>query len=198
MYPLNGDVVEVAVIAEHDGTEDVVNVHHYQVSGSTYTTEADFITDLKSLVVALITVYKGMASVLTVYKRFRAQIITQTGAGVMVELDSEIPGTATGTAMPPGVAALCVLRTSAKNGNLKKYVGVPATVMLDTDGSWASFVQTLGATAIAFLLAPQTKTYGTFTFGNWRKETSTWYTPTSGYFNLEPAYQRRRRRGRGS
>ncbi len=195
---ISGDVVEVSIQGDFDGTEDVFNVFQYSIATGYTTDEAGFADDLIELVTAVVTIIKELVGVATIFRRFRAQIITQVDAGRLIELDAPIPGVVVGASSPAGVCALLVFRIDKPRSSLRKYLGTISEEDVGTAGDFTSGALTEGAAAIAALMTNITTTLDTYKYGHYDPVAEIFHKPTGGYMNAEPAYQRRRRRGTGS
>lgn len=193
-----GDVIEVSVQGDFDGTEDVFNVFQYKCTTGYTTDENGFAEDMKELVEAVIAIIKASVGVLTIYRRFRAQIITQVDAGRLIELDAAVPGTVVGASSPSGVCALWVFRIDKPRSSLRKYIGTISEEDVGTNGGFVSGALTRGATAIGSLMTQIVTTLDVYKYGHYDPVLEVFHKPTGGYMNGEPAYQRRRRRGAGS
>lgn len=196
--PVTGDIVEVAVEAEWDGTEDVVHVYQFKMGAGTLATQATWENELAVLVNALITIAKGYAQLLTVYRRYRARNITQQTPTEHFELGTPVTGSVAGDTLASGTAFLFVFRTGKPRTTLRKFFGVPSKNDLDNDGRWAIGRLVVAAADIATMIAPFSTASTTWQYGHWDALTSTFWAPNSGYAPADPAYQRRRRAGRGS
>jgi hypothetical protein len=193
-----GDVVELSIQGDFDATEDVFNVYHFQATNSGTVSEETWADEIKEIVDAILTLQKVLANTLTVWRRVRARFINKSDAGRLIELDAPVAGTDAGDPCPAGVAILSVFRTPLPRVVLKKYTGCVAEPAIGTNGQIVPATLTQAAAYISLLLAPITTTLNEYTFGHYDATTDTFTAPTSGYVNVEPAYQRRRRRGHGS
>ncbi len=192
------DKIEVAVVGEFDGTEEVVNVFQFNVDSVVGLTAGNYLDNFKELVEAILDIMDGLVTAYTIWRRFRVKNKTQDTATEYVELDAAHPGTVAGESLPSGVALLSVFRTTAPKIVLRKYVGVPGETMNEYDGQWTTAALVGAANFVTLMLAQIVTTESAFTYGHWSPDTLSWYEPSSGYINTEPAYQRRRRRGTGT
>lgn len=192
------DMLQLAIQAEFDQTEDVVNVYEFQCGTVLGLTEAEWADELIDLATAIITVIKALQSGMTIYRRLRGVIMTQVDAGRQVEFPTPIPGTAVGDPCPSGICALQVFRTATPGVVLKKYIGTTVEPHISTIGQFTPAAMALGAAFGAFMLAPIVTSRATWYYGKWDGLSTLIQQPTSMYMNAEPGYQRRRRRGYGS
>ena len=197
-FPSDGDVIEVAVIAELDGSEDLVNVFQFKVSNTNWLDDADYFADLQQLVAALVVWLKASASLLATWKRFRARNLTNPGATVIAEMTTPVSGASSTDLLPLGVSGLLVFRTPEAGVVLRKFLGGQHELSVGSSGQWVSSTITSFGATVTGLLAPMLMSLSDWQYGHISKATGVWLEPTSGYVSAEPAYQRRRRRGVGS
>lgn len=198
VVPSNGDVIEVAIEGEFDGSEDNVNVFHLQCSSITAADMDDFIDSVTEWVQAFILIAKQLVITIQWYQRYRTRNATITGPVQSVELAAPIAGIAAGAVLPPGNACLIAFRTPVKNVLLKKFIGVPGHTNLTANGQWDSTQLGLMSQVATFLMAPYTATDADFVYGYMTPLTKVFHLPITAYVSAEGAYQRRRRRGSGS
>lgn len=196
--PSLDDVLEIAIVGEFDGTEEVVNVMQFQVEQTSVTTEANLVISLLELVEALLDVWEEMATAVQIWKRFRWRNLTTSGPSQTVELAADHPGVIAGDSEPPGVAGLLGFYTSESGVVLRKFLGPSAQSLMTSDGEFSGSAIGYGAAILALMVDPIVVYQSTYRYGHTSGITLAWLTPTSGYMSTEPAYQRRRRRGKGS
>lgn len=196
--PSNGDIIEVAVEGDFDGTEDVINIYQMEATNVTATTITEVLDDIESWVAGLMTVLRPLCNAYVMWRRFRARNLTTATSAITVELDPALAGTATGATMPPGNALLLGFRPGLKRILCKKYVGPPSHTNLDADGTWDATQLILMAALGAFLMPVKGYVKMDVQYGYLRPVYLTFHPFKSYYVSAEGAYQRRRRRGTGT
>lgn len=107
-------------------------------------------------------------------------------------------GTATGDPLPSGVAGLIIWNTNTKRMQGKTYLGVPMESLL-TDGRWnATYLSAVTAFVDALMFPGATPSGSTFQFEIYSRTRGIVRHPTGFRTPLIPAYQKRRKFGRGS
>lgn len=193
-----GQVVRVDLIGDFDGTEDVINVFHYRLNTGSVTDDAAVLDDLISLLEGLVTIIKALAATLTVWRRIRVQNLS---TGLLIgerNFTAPITGTQTSAAAATGAAGLLSLKTNVPRVVMRKYFGPLAANQYANDGKLASGTVTVLNNAANYLLSPQIKANGTWQYGYLSPKAGEFVIPTSFASSALPAYQRRRRQGRGS
>lgn len=160
-------------------------------------TEATWADEIGELVSAILTFQKIFVSARTIWLRARARFINKEDAGRLFELSPPVAGQGSGDSVPAGVSLLTVFRTPRPKTILKKYHGTLGVPVITADGEIISTAITQAVTWMTDLLAGLTTTTQTWSYGFYDADIATFFEPTSGYVNVEPAYQRRRRRGHG-
>jgi len=193
------DVIEAAARMEYNAVEDVVNVFQFQQYTPTPVTDANTIQDIQDILDTIYGFLTGIITVIQVARDIRITNKTQNYVLGTVSWGSVTGGTATGDALPPGVAGLINFRTTTAKVNPRKYIGglteancaatglltVAATTALDNAGAWL---------AAGGIIA----TYGSYYYGYFSPKTSNFEVAASYSVTNVPAYQRRRKQGRGS
>jgi hypothetical protein len=190
-------VLRVDVIGDFREASALVNSYQFRTAFGSPQAEEDVIDDLVDLVVALYTILKGLSAVVTTWRRIRVTNLTTGEVYGETSIGSPITGTASGDTSPAGVCALLFGRTAQPRVQPRKYYGVIAESMIDNNGTFGSAARTILTNAAAFLAAQYTGTYGGYDYGYLSPKTGTFLVPTVMSFSEEPAYQRRRKQGRG-
>jgi hypothetical protein len=190
-------IIRADVIGDFREASTLVNSYQYQVNTATPIDEADLLDDVKDLFQALYTIIKGLTNVYTVWRRVRVSNVTTGEVYGEVDFSTPISGTASGDTSPAGVCALIYGRTSQPRVQLRKYLGVLAEVLTDNNGTLGSAARTILTNTAAFLVTDYTGTYASYSYGFLSPKTGTFLKPSSIAFSEEPAYQRRRKQGRG-
>lgn len=193
-----GDVVEIAVRMEANGVEDIVNVYQFQnntPAGFVDTIFMDHMADFfDDIYTPLLT---GQADTF-VYRDMTFRNVTQ--AVLMgVRTWPVITAGASATAqIPPGVAGLINFPTIIPRVILKKYIGGFVVSLIDGDGSFTTAVTALLLQMAADLLTGPVGVMIGVDYGYLSPKTLNFEVPTGGLGTDIPAYQRRRKQGRGS
>jgi len=194
-----GDIVELTTIAEYNGSEDIMNVYAFERTSGFSVDDESFIEDMKELAEAIILIAKGLVTVAVVFNRIRIRNLTQDVSLGEVSLAAPIDGTATGSSLPSGVAGLLVFSTTKPKCIGKKYFGPPSEDQLSAPGLFTTGF-TDGLVDLGdLLLDPIVVTNGGYQYVV--VSTTTPFLaqlPTSARVTNVPAYQRRRKIGRGS
>jgi hypothetical protein len=81
---------------------------------------------------------------------------------------------------------------------MRKYFGVFTEADIDANGTWGTGLVAAMVVVAGFLLAPLVAANGAYEYGYLSPKTSNFEVPTGAVVTDIPAYQRRRRQGRGS
>jgi hypothetical protein len=193
----DNDVLRVDVIGDFNTANALVNAYQFRVTEGGGVAVADALTDLVALVTALLGILKALSTAETVWRRIRVSNITQDVVYGETNLASAIGGTASGDPNAPGVCALMYARTLEPRIQLRKFWGPLAEVHLNNEGIVYSSTQTVLANACALLAADYVGTYATYRYGLFSPKLNQWIEPVVVAYTTIPAYQRRRRQGRG-
>lgn len=198
MAAQEGDVIEVTVIHDNDTSGEQVNRFQFMVLAGAPISDADLLDDIQTivetlynLVIAIISLRNVLREV-GVFNKTQDLLVGVTGAGTYTG------GDATDPASPQGVSPYCYFKTNVPHVILSKYLPSVSQSRIGISGLWTS--PTLGATT-AFavrLLASFTELGGSYQYGHWRALAEEFVFPSVAVIPLEPAYQRRRKPGRGS
>lgn len=194
----NNDILRVGAVMKLDNTFDVVNTWHFNVDAggpSTFAAATGAIQDyLDDIYNYLTTVMSNniSADYLTVSN------ITQDTVFGAIAWGTWAGGTNAAEHTAAGVACLAYGRTIKPRVQFRKYFGLFTETNME-DGLWLSAVRTPCENALAYHIAQQTPATGwTFTGVVWNAALSSLTYGISATTSAEPAYQRRRKRGRGS
>lgn len=192
------DVVTLAVRAEYQGIEDIVNVYDLQKTDATPADDASVLSDLEdwiNLVYNLVAVFQ---TVRTLYREFKAYNKTQGTVIGTASITSPAAGTSGGQDQPGGVAALISFPTAYGRITGRKYIGGLVDTILTTEGTILSG-SVAGLVSIGNTIrAPYSGTTSQWQYGIVRSIDNTFHVPTGTLVTNVCAYQRRRKRGRGS
>jgi uncharacterized membrane protein YphA (DoxX/SURF4 family) len=192
------DVIQISVIGDYDGTEDVVNTYQFKHTSGTSISDTDFLLDWIALMRALYDAFKAIYTTIHVFRRIRAQNLT---TGLLVgEMDfsTVVTGTATSSGSSAQSAALVVLKTNVPRVVMRKYIPVGIS-QIGAGSALVAGARTLLETFGSALLVTQTGVSGhTYKFGFLSPKTTNFEEPLSRAVQVIVATQRRRRPGVGS
>lgn len=193
-----GDVIEASARMEFNGAEDVVNVFQYQLDSAPPVTEADTATDIINILEALYGLIVPIQTLLLTYRDIRLRNVTQGIVLGTFPWASLVSGAHPGDPVPPGVAALVNFSTSIARVSPRKYFGILTEASVDSDATWdiPTLVLLLGVGASLSL--PAVGAFGTWSYGYLSPKSEAFETPVASTIPAFPAYQRRRKQGRGS
>jgi hypothetical protein len=190
--------VRVAAIGDFNATEELVSVYQFRLLGGGTVPDDVSITDMVTVLTAVITILKALSTVLTVWRRVTAfNVTTQTliGEGTF---GAGIAGTAAGEPGAPGVCAVTSFKTSIPRVILRKF-----SFPVDEGFIGGTGLLTVPAVAIMAnysiaLLADHVVDFRTYEYGYLSPKALGWVAPNNAVTTNIPAYQRRRRQGVGS
>lgn len=192
------DVIEVGARMEFDGQDDVVNTFQYRLETATPVTPANTVTDIVAILEALYTLFLVAQSTLLVYRDIRVVNKTQAVLLGTYLWPTLIAGTNIADAVPPGCCGLVDFNTIVSRVKPKKYFGAFTVGNVDFNGTWDNAMLTILTNSAIFMLAPQVGVSGTWLYGYDSPKTLGWVAPVGAVTRDVPAYQRRRKPGRGS
>lgn len=199
MPVVDGDILRVSASFKDQFLSDVVNVYHIEVTGVTTGDETawwDFISGWVEEMYLAIDQHIPSTVVTNAISVFNETQGVPLGSQAWPTLTA---GTSANTEeLPAGVAALLVGRTGFSRRVAKKYLPVFTEGSL-SDGRWDSAARAAMLSMAIVWRASQTDVLtGTFRAGVYGGVPPTFAPIISAYAAIEPAYQRRRRPGRGS
>lgn len=194
----NMDILRLGAGLVYDGLYDVVNVYHVIVeTGSGLSWAAidgyiqSYLDDLYDNIKTPLNdgIGTGAISVANVTQ------LTTLGA---IEWSPGWAGVESGEPTAAGVCCFTWGRTYKPRVQLRKYLGVFGEVNVST-GSWTSTVQNACKALMDFHIAREEVAVGIYFTGiAYNRTLGTYEMGVSSDASAEPAYQRRRKRGRGS
>ena len=192
------DVFEVSARTEFNSVEDVVNVYQFQYQDVGSQADALTIVDILTIIESVYSIINAAMSILQVYRDVRIANKTQ---GTILGTFGFLTLTAGSNASPPVAPGVCFLvswNTPVPRVGMRKYYGVMTEANTDADGTWSSGLVAVGTTIGALLASPLGGPTGNYLFGYLSPKTGIFELPTGVLVTDIPAYQRRRRQGRGS
>lgn len=193
-----GDVLEMTLRADFDGVEDVLNVFQFQYLTSAPAADADVLDDLLDLAEAIVNIIKNLSTALVVWRSIRGYNVTTDILLGVSSFASPIAGVNAGDSGVPGVCGLVTFPTNRPRVVMRKFVGVLSeSIVVNAGVLGATFVDTLVDLG-EYLTQTQTVNGRAYRYGYLSPKVGSFIDPVSAVITNIPAYQRRRRQGRGS
>lgn len=198
MTVVQNDVLEVSARSEFGGVEDVVNVFQFRYESLLPLPNPDAIDDILEIMEILYTIINVSLTILQLFRDIRIANRTQNTLLGTFSWPTLTVGGNPLSPTAPGVAFLTSFNTDVPRVGMRKYWGVMTEGDFDNDGTYAATLVATGVVLIATMLPPIIATNGTWQYGNDSGKTLQFEVPTGGLATDIPAYQRRRKQGRGS
>lgn len=192
------DIFEVTARAEFNAAEDVTNVFQFQYLDAPSITEAVTVTDILNIIEQVYAILDAAMSVLLLFQDIRIANLTQVTLLGVHPWPTLTGGAEVNPPTAPGVALLTNFSTVVPRVGMRKFWGVFTDGNSDPDGTFSAALQGAGASAAALMLLPMTGPVGNYQFGYLSPKTAAFEVPVGSVTSEVPAYQRRRRQGRGS
>lgn len=192
------DVVEVAARMEFNGTDDVVNVFQFQKVDAIPTVDADGVDDLINILEVFYTLINAVFTTLLLYRDLRVTNVTQSIVLGTFPWPNLVAGLDANDPTPPGVSALINWNTGVARVSPRKYLGVLAEDSVQAQAVWEPGVVAVLALMGANLIGTLSKPNSDWQYGFLSPKTLSFEPVISATVSNIPAYQRRRKQGRGS
>lgn len=192
------DVIEAAARMELNGTDDVLNVFQFQKANSTPASDASVVADILQILEVIYNLILAAQSTLLLYRDVRITNVTQVTLLGTVAWPTLVAGTNVSDLVPPGAAGLINFNTIISRVSPRKYFGGFTTDALDFNGTWDDPLLTNLVSISALLLLRWALGTSTFDYGYLSPKTLSFELPVGATLTDVPAYQRRRKQGRGS
>lgn len=192
------DVLEVAARTEFNGVEDIVNVFQFEYQSVPGLTDEQGIEDVLEFIEAIYDIFIGAQTILQLYRDLRVTNKTQEIVYGTFTWPTLIDGEDIAKAQAPGTCVLSNFSTGVARVAPRKYWGVFCADNMDADGTWSSAVLATFATVNSLMLLPYVATNGTWQYGYESPKVGSFVAPVSAVVTDIPAYQRRRKQGKGS
>lgn len=192
------DILEASARSEFNGTEDVVNVFQFRNNGVAPMADQAAIDDIIEILEIVYNLINAGLTLLQLYRDIRVRNVTQGLVYGTFPWATLVSGGSAVNPTAPGVAFLVSFSTGVPRVGMRKYFGVVTEDEMDVDGAFTGVLVVAGGAVISTLIAPIVATNSTWEFGYQSPKTGTFVTPNGGVATDIPAYQRRRRQGRGS
>lgn len=198
MSTVQFDIIEAAARMEYDGVDDVINTYQFQLTSALTVSDAQTLIDLLVILEELYTLIVTSQTTFLSYRDIRFTNVTQDLLLGTVGWPTLTVGTGAVDAIPPGVASLANFNTNIPRVTLRKYFGGLDLDNLDQDGTFTAVFGLVMADIQAFLLEAQIQGNDVWRYGYLSPKTGTFVVPVGSSWTDIPAYQRRRKQGRGS
>lgn len=192
------DVVEASARCEFAGIDDIVNVFQFQKQDIGPTSDQFVIDDIIDILEAFYTILNASVTIWQFYRDIRFTNVTQNKVLGTHSWKTLATGVVGGDALAPGVAALINYGTGIARVTPRKYIGVFTEAANDQMGVWTSAVVGGLTAAAATLMGLIVETNGDYYYGYFSPKTINFEVVNSAVITNIPAYQRRRKQGRGS
>ena len=194
----NGDILRIGATWSFEGVHEITNVWHAKVVAGGGITYAQAALDVQSYMADIYVELEPQLSTAMVTDFLTLSNVTQDTTFGAIAWQGEIVGDDAGEKMPPGVACFAWARTLKPRVQIRKYFGVFSEDGL-VGGAWSAVVR--GDCDAAMVIHIQDYADGpllTLKGVAYSRLLTTSVEAISVSTSEEPAYQRRRKRGRGS
>lgn len=192
------DVIEAVSRCEFNAADDIVNVYQFQLISAGAQENQVVVDDVISILESIYTIILAGLSILYTFRDVKLRNITQSTLMGVHPWPVLVAGTNITNPLAPGVALLSNWGTDVPRVGMRKFFGGLCADQLDPDGTWLVGVTGAAAIIAAQLLVPQVIGSRSYQFGYLSPKTLAFEAPNSGVGSDIPAYQRRRKQGRGS
>lgn len=193
-----GDILRAAARLETQDDDDIVNVYQFRLGSAAAMSDQQGVDDIIEFLEAVYIAIIAIIPVLTIFRDITVRnMTTATNYGVF-PWDTLTVGQGAGNDYPPGVSLLASFPTGVSRVTTRKYWGNCATPNFTQEGLFTAAAVVDAGDAGAILLAEFLATVGDWVYGYDSPTFMGWIRPTAVALTDVPAYQRRRRQGRGS
>lgn len=194
----NGDVLRLGASWKYETAYEITNVFHCLVTSGGAKDFVDIIDDVQQYIDLMYDEIDVFLSDEMLVDRISVSNVTQDTVFGSINWGVISQGGSATEATAAGVCLLAWGRTFTPRVQIRKYYGVFTETHMSS-GAWSGAIQTACYTDLESHITSQAMVDGlTMTGVAWNRALST-YTQAHGVATAdEPAYQRRRRRGRGS
>lgn len=193
-----GDILEIDARMEFDGSEDVINNYQILMGSISSPDEQDVIDDILAWLETLYVIFQGVQTIKLFFRDVRIFNKTLDELVGLFAWPTLVTGQSNEPPLPPGVAGLVQFNTVVPRVLLRKYIGGWVEETLSASGQWTLAETAKLATFGTLCASPQATPNASWVYGYDSPKTASFVTPTSSVATSIPAYQRRRRQGRGS
>jgi len=178
---------------------EIRNVFHLQMQNAAALTETQGLDDIEEFLEDLIAFLQAILTTLIVFRGFDVYALEGDPRTATRTFASPIAGTATGDALPFGVAMMMYFNTGVPRRQLRKYFAGLTEASVSASGGFAgASITTPGTNVLNQLVNQYSATNGLWQYGHYRTGVpGSFIQPVEGTLQYIPSYQRRRRVGSG-
>jgi len=193
-----GDILEIALEGTFNGEGAVNNVFHARVMFGADEAPEDVLDDVEAWIRSILAILRAVMVSVTIWQRLRVRRVSDGALVGERVLTPVVAGASEGSAQPPGTAILALLRTGVTGVLGKKFFGVPEDGAINADARYDSAAVTATINAMIEYADNYFGTEVVLQGGVYSRKLGQWFPITEIEVSEVPAYQRRRRQGRGS
>lgn len=199
MFTLNdGGVLEVVLWATNSSAGEMRLVFQWRLLSGGPLNLAEIAVDVEEWLLAIIDEIIGLVNDNITFTGFSVNTLDDNFTSGFLSFGTPVVGTNATDPLPSGVACLVYMNTGVARRQLRKYLFGFAEDQIGAFGNFGSATLTTVLGIAPFLLTNQTMTNGVWEYGHAQAGVGTsWITPAQLTVAAVPAYQRRRRQGRG-
>lgn len=194
----NGDILRIATSLLYDGIHEITNVWHVLVTGGGEKTFLEVEDDIQEYVDRL---FEDIDTLLVTEITADSIGVSNATQGLVfgqIDFGTFAAGGDANDVTPAGSCCLAFGRTYQPRVQIKKYFGVFSRASM-SEGKWVTAARNGVALCMGVHVTEQTMTDGLKLLGvAYNRTLATYQVVQSVVVREEPAYQRRRTRGRGS
>lgn len=198
MTVVDNDVLVASARSEFNGVEDIVNVFQFHKQSGGPQDDADVFDDIVLIMESIYTLVKAMQTIQTIYRDITVRNKTQSTILGTSGWPTLLTGDYDGGNPPPGVSALLSFTSPYPRIGGRKYWGGLDQSTLEGDGTLVVGAVTALNEIAVLMTGGFVKTTGTYVYGVTRTSDGSFIYLWDWVVTDIPAYQRRRRQGRGS
>jgi hypothetical protein len=192
------EVVRVDLIGDFNASQEIVQSYQFRNLGGVTVAPESFLDDMEELLGALWQLAKGFHSVLTAFRRIRAQNVS-TGQLLGVRaLGAALVGNQIDQPVAVQTTAVLSFPTTTPRVILKKMYGPITENQLNATGAFNPQTQIELANVGAFLLTLYNATNSQYQYGYQSPKALSWVVPVGAQFITAPGSRRSRKPGVGS
>lgn len=193
-----GDIVRIGAVLRYDGSEDVVNVYHVEITNGGGVTWALMADSIQTYMDGIMTTIDTELSTLILAGELQVTNVTQSAVYGAIAWGDFAQGGGAGEPTAAGVTCFVFARTRTPRVQIRKYYGVfPQGSMVD--GSWDAGVTDAAGDSMDYHIVEQNAGNSVYLTGvAYNRTLLTHAYGVTVAVRTEPSYQRRRRRGVGS
>ncbi|MCK4626631.1 MAG: hypothetical protein KAV00_15035 [Phycisphaerae bacterium] len=193
-----GDIIRIGAAMTYDGSEDVVNVYHVELTAGGPLAWGDMTAKIQAYMDLIMATLDTELSTLMTANVLQVSNVTQATVFGAIAWGDFAQGGAAGAQCAAGAACFGFIRTRVPRVQMRKYYGVFPQAAL-VDGAWDAGVTDAVGDALAVHMADTLAGSGVYFEGvAYNRTLLTTAKGVTVAVKSEPAYQRRRKRGVGS